>query len=190
MLESNHLRKELPTLVEIHPAELPDLNICYQLNSAYTTDYVWQMQTQSKDRRTEIRFDTVRLPRPMQVDYPRSSDELLSHWQEDYCFLVAHNKRGEVVGYVDAQPQPWQGLLWISNLVVDKDFRQQGYGSGLLEASRQWALSYNLHRMMLEAQTKNYPVISFAQKHGFKFCGYNERYYTNGDIALFFAKPI
>ncbi|MCB0192585.1 MAG: GNAT family N-acetyltransferase, partial [Anaerolineae bacterium] len=190
MLESRYLSKEKPTPVEIHPAELIDLNECYQLNSAYTTDYVWQMQMQNNGRRTDIRFDIVRLPRPMQVPYPRSPDELLDHWEEDHCFLVAYNKRGEVVGYIDAQAQPWQNLLWISNLVVDKDYRRQGYGSSLLESGRQWALKQKLHRIMLEAQTKNHPVISFAQKHGFKFCGYNERYYANGDIALFFSKTI
>jgi ribosomal protein S18 acetylase RimI-like enzyme len=42
--------------------------------------------------------------------------------------------------------------------------------------------------MTLEIQTKNHPAISFAQKHGFQFCGYNERYYPNGDIALFFSR--
>ncbi|MCB0182273.1 MAG: GNAT family N-acetyltransferase, partial [Anaerolineae bacterium] len=75
-------------------------------------------------------------------------------------------------------------------LVIDKDFRRQGYGSVLLEAGKKWALDQKLNRIMFEAQTKNHPLISFAQKHGFKFCGYNERYYANGDIALFFAKSI
>jgi hypothetical protein len=29
-----------------------------------------------------------------------------------------------------------------------------------------------------------------AQKLGFDLCGYNDRYYPNHDIALFFAKSI
>lgn len=176
--------------MEVHPAELVDLNACYQLNAAYTTDYVWQMQMHNNGRRTDIRFDAVRLPRPMQVTYPRSPDELLDHWEEGNCFLVVHNKRGDIVGFLDAQFEPWQTLLSVSNLVIDKDYRRQGYGSALLEAGKQWAIEQNLNRIMLEAQTKNHPLISFAQKHGFKFCGYNERYYANGDIALFFAKSI
>jgi ribosomal protein S18 acetylase RimI-like enzyme len=53
----------------------------------------------------------------------------------------------------------------------------------------QWARERNLSRLMLDLQTKNYPAISFVQKHGFQFCGYNERYYSNGDIALFFSRP-
>jgi hypothetical protein len=36
-------------------------------------------------------------------------------------------------------------------------------------------------------QTKNYPAISFCQKHGMTFCGFNDRHFANQDIALFFA---
>ena len=176
--------------MQIYPAELADLNSCYEINSTYSTDYVWQMQTNEAGHRRDIRFDTVRLPRSMQVEYPRSPDELLDHWEKDGCFLVARNIEDEVVGFVDAQPQLEQNLLWISNLVVDKPYRQQGYGTLLLNSTRQWALQHRLHKLMLEIQTKNHPAISFAQKLGFKFCGYNERYYPNGDIALFFYQSI
>ena len=41
-----------------------------------------------------------------------------------------------------------------------------------------------------EMQSKNYPGISMANKLGYEFCGYSDRYYTNQDIALFFAKRI
>ena len=176
--------------MRVYPAELADLNFCYQMNAAYSTDYVWQMQTRQAERRTDIRFDTVRLPRPMQVEYPRSMDELVDHWNLDACFLVVHNGDDEVIGFVDAHPQLEQGLLWIFNLVVDKNHRQQGIGTLLLKSARRWAVQHQLHKIMMEVQTKNHPAISFAQKHGFQFCGFNERYYPNGDIALFFYQAI
>jgi ribosomal protein S18 acetylase RimI-like enzyme len=176
--------------MQIHPAELADLNLCYQLNMAYTTDYVWQMQTRENGRTINVRFDTVRLPRPMRVDYPRSPDELVLHWQQDGCFLVARTMNDEVVGFLDAWPRPSQNLLWISNLVIDQAYRRQGFGSRLLKSARRWAMEHELAQMMLEIQTKNHPAISFAQKHGFQFCGYNERYYPNGDIALFFSLSV
>jgi ribosomal protein S18 acetylase RimI-like enzyme len=176
--------------MQIHAAELADLNLCYQLNMSYTTDYVWQMQTRENGRTIDVRFDTVRLPRPMRVDYPRSPDELAWHWQQDGCFLVARNVQDEVVGFLDAWPRPWQNLLWISNLVIDGAYRRQGFGSRLLKSARRWATERDLAQLMLEIQTKNHPAISFAQKHGFQFCGYNERYYPNGDIALFFSLSV
>jgi ribosomal protein S18 acetylase RimI-like enzyme len=75
-------------------------------------------------------------------------------------------------------------------LVIDGAYRRQGFGSRLIKAARRWALEQNLLQLMLEIQTKNHPAISFAQKHGFQFCGYNERYYPNGDIALFFSLSV
>jgi GNAT superfamily N-acetyltransferase len=176
--------------MRVYPAELVDLNSCFELNTGYSTDYVWQLQTRQSERRTDVRFDTVRLPRSMQVEYPRSPDELVDHWKQDTCFLVAHNGDDEIMGFVDAQPQLEQGLLWIFNLVVDKAYRQQGVGTLLLKAARQWAVQHQLRKIMIELQTKNHPGISFALKHGFLFCGFNERYYPNGDIALFFYQSM
>lgn len=176
--------------MQIYPAELADLNMCYQINTSYTTDYVWQMQSRKNGHRTDIRFDTVRLPRPMQVEYPRSPDELFEHWNQSGCFFVARDRSAEVIGFVDAQPQPWQQLLWVKNLVVDKPYRQQGCGGLLLQTAIHWAVEHDLQKIMVDVQTKNYPAISFVQKLGFQFCGYNERYYANRDIALFFYQAI
>lgn len=176
--------------MQIHPAELADLNPCYQMDMSYTTDYVWQMQTQEDGRTTDIRFDTVRLPRPMRVTYPRSPDELIDHWEQDGCFLVIRSLEEEIIGFIDAQPRFWQNLLWISNLVIHHQYRRRGLGTMLLKSAARWAQDRNLHQLMLELQTKNYPAISFALKHGSQFCGYNERYYPNGDIALFFSRSI
>ena len=176
--------------MQLHLAELADISICYQMDMSYTTDYVWQMQTRENGRTIDVRFDTVRLPRPMRVRYPRSPDELIEHWQQAGYFSVARTVEDEVVGFLDASPQPLQNLLWISNLAVEQDHRRQGLGTILLKSAIHWALEQNLRQLMIEVQTKNYPAISFAQKHGFQFCGYNERYYPNGDIALFFSRSI
>jgi ribosomal protein S18 acetylase RimI-like enzyme len=176
--------------MHIQPAELADVNLCYHLNMGYSTDYVWQMQSRENGRAIEVRFDTVRLPRSMRVEYPRSPDELIEHWQQEGCFLVIRNRQDDLVGFLDGWPRPWQNLLWISNFGVDQTYRRQGFGSRLLKAATRWAKEHHLRQLMLEVQTKNHPAISFAHKHGFQFCGYNERYYPNGDIALFFSLSV
>ncbi len=176
--------------MDTHPAELADINHCYQMNMTYTTDYVWQMRTRENERTIDVHFDTVRLPRPMRVAYPRAPDELLDHWQQEGCFLIARNRRDERLGFIDARPQPWHKTLWVANLVVEPEQRRQGVATMLLKAAQQWAARHDLAQVMLELQTKNYPAIAFAQKHGFHFCGYNERYYPNGDIALFFSRSL
>ena len=59
-----------------------------------------------------------------------------------------------------------------------------------MQAAADWLRRRNVNRVLLEMTTKNYPAIRFAQKLGFSFCGYNDRYYTNQDIAIFFAKVL
>jgi GNAT superfamily N-acetyltransferase len=171
----------------VRMAELADLNLCYEMDGSYTTDYVWQMHTHDKERTVEVRFDTVRLPRPMKVAYPRHPDELLPNWRQRECFLVASDDLGQLLGFMDVTAQQWQGVSWIRNFIVHRNHRHQGVGTALLRAARYWALDVGLSKIMLEVQTKNYPAICFAQKNRFVFCGYNDRYYNNGDIALFFS---
>jgi len=168
-------------------AELADINLCCDLDGSYTTDYVWQMQAHENERTIEVRFDTVRLPRPMKVAYPRYADELLPNWRRGECFLVAAEPADQPIAFLDMTAQSGPGVGWIRNLVVHRDVRRQGVATALLRAARYWALDNRLSKMMMETQTKNYPAIRFAQKHGFAFCGYNDRYYSNGDLAVFFS---
>jgi GNAT superfamily N-acetyltransferase len=178
-------RLSLPMIVRM--AELADLNLCCELDSSYVTDYVWQMHAHENERSIEVRFDTVRLPRPMKVEYPRHPDELLPNWRRGECFLAAADDSGQPIGFLDMTAQTWHGVGWIQNLIVHQRYRRQGVATALLRAARYWALDNELSKLMLEAQTKNYPAIRFAQKHRFVFCGYNDRYYSNGDIAVFFS---
>ena len=162
--------------MHVYPADLADLNRCCQLNGTYSTDYVWQMQTREGEHRTDIRFDTVRLPRSMQVAYPRPAEELPDHWQAEHCFLVAAPTDDEVAGFIDAHARPDQQFLWVYNLIVDKRYRRQGVGSLLLESAGAWAEAQHLETIMLEIQTNNHPAIAFARKHGIQSYGYHERY--------------
>jgi len=47
---------------------------------------------------------------------------------------------------------------------------------------------HEMQRLLLEVQPKNYPAIQMAKKLGFELCGYNDHYFANHDIALFFSK--
>ena len=51
-------------------------------------------------------------------------------------------------------------------------------------------LKEETRRLVLEMQHKNHAAIQLAKKLGFDFCGYNDRYYANHDIGLFFAKSL
>lgn len=174
----------------VRQAQLVDLNACCDMDKSYVTEHVWQMRSHETERSVEVRFDTVRLPRPMKVDYPRRSDEILPNWRQEECFLVAADDQDRAIGFLDMTVQAWHDVGWMRNLVVERLHRRQGVATDLLRTARQWALDNGLRKIMTEAQTKNYPAIRFVQKHGFVYCGYNDRYYANGDIAVFFCVTV
>jgi ribosomal protein S18 acetylase RimI-like enzyme len=174
----------------VRQADPADLDVCCLLDPSYVTEQVWQMDTRSEDGVITVVFRTVRLPRPMKVSYPRDVTEVVERWRQGDPLFVAVDDHGEVHGYLSISIQRWHGMGWITNLVVDKLWRRQGVGTALLNVAQQWVRAQNLRGLISEVQTKNYPAISFLRKHGFTFCGYNERYYSNYDIALFFAKGL
>jgi len=173
----------------IRPAELPDLNACFQLEHDVMTDHVWQMQAHKADSDLSVAFQTVRLPRRIRIKYPRDLEQLLEDWQRGECFLVAEVD-GEVRGYVDLLARPWQGLGCVVNLAVDRGYRRRTIGTELIRNAGWWARDHGLQALLLEATTKNHPALSLYQKLGFRFCGFNDRYYPNQDIALFFAQNV
>ena len=171
-------------------AGVADLKVLCDMDLSYVTDHVWQMQVHQNPYGVEVRFDTVRLPRPMKVDYPRHPDEFLPNWRQGECFLVAVDDENRPIAFLDMTARSSLGVGWIRNLGVEASHRRRGLATNLLRAARQWALEQELNKIVLDAQTKNYPAIRFAQKQGFAFCGYNDRYYRNGDIGLFFAMSL
>jgi ribosomal-protein-alanine N-acetyltransferase len=173
----------------VRPAGLPDLNACLALDHGFLTGHVWQMAVQEADSGFTMTFQTVRLPRKMQVQYPRDVEQLVEDWQRAEGFLVAEVD-GEIRGYVDLVTQRWQQLGWVTNLAVDRDYRRQGIGTALVQNARQWAWDEGLQTLQVETTTKNYPALSFYQKLGFKFCGFNDHYYTNQDIAVFLVQTL
>lgn len=175
--------------IQVRPVTQADLPQLAEMDHGYSTDYVWQMDQREENGQTQVTFRTVRLPRPMRVAFPRDPARLLDDWNRHACFLVAE-ENAQLKGYVNLVLAPVPETGWITDYVVERRFRRTGVGSVLLAAAAQWAGANRLGRLILETQSKNYPAICFAQKHGLTFCGYNDRYYPNQDVALFFGMPL
>jgi GNAT superfamily N-acetyltransferase len=172
--------------VQVRPAASADLPPLTALDHGYSTDTVWQMDAREESGQTSITFRTVRLPRSMRVAFPRDSQQLLEAWNRRVCFLVAE-EAGLLKGYLNLTLAAAPETGWVADFAVDRRFRRSGVGSVLLASATHWARQNHLRRLILETQSKNYPAICFAQKHGMAFCGYNDRYYPNQDVALFFG---
>jgi ribosomal protein S18 acetylase RimI-like enzyme len=171
--------------MNIRPATLDDLEACLALDHSYLTERVWQMDVQGQGEQMVVSFRTMRLPRAVHVSYPRQREALLADWHHRDCFLIADEP--EIAGYLTMAARDWQQTGWVADLVVAPEYRRRGVATQLLQAGKAWALQAGLRRMIVETQTRNYPAISLLQRLGFTFCGYNDRYYTNQDIAVFFA---
>jgi ribosomal protein S18 acetylase RimI-like enzyme len=79
-------------------------------------------------------------------------------------------------------------MVIIKDIVVDFPLRRQGIGTALILAAQNWAIQRNNRKLMFEMPSKNFPAIKLAFKLGFEFSGYNDSYYPNKDIALFFSR--
>ncbi len=166
-----------------------ELGDCLKLDHSYETDRVWQVDMREEAGSVTVRFRSVRLPREMYVEYPRALQLLEQSWQERDCFLVAASEN-VLLGYINLRIRSNGEGGWIHDLVVDRPFRRRRIASALLEQASHWASLQGIPRVTLELQTKNYPGIQFALAHGFSFCGYNDHYYLNRDIAVFFSKNL
>ena len=175
--------------MHIYRADLRDLTACLALDASYETEHVWQVMQQQEGDDMVARFRVVQLPRTMHVRYPSWSESLLANQERGDMILVAA-EASTLRGYIDQETQGDQDIAWVHHLVVAPAFRRQGIGAALLQRGMQHARQEGLAQMMVIVQSKNHPAISFLQRHGFVFCGYNERFYCNQDIGLYFGRGL
>jgi ribosomal protein S18 acetylase RimI-like enzyme len=170
----------------VRPLEIDDLPICSQLDASYKTDYVWQMQFQEQEQAVQSAFTQVRLPRTMIVDGLYKPHHLLAILQQaDHAFVAGYDE--DIVGCLSGDVEVWQGVFTITTLIVHPQVRRMGIGKLLFERAKDIARQNECKRLLMTVQTKNHPAIEFMRKQGFVFCGYNDKYYLNGDIALIFS---
>ena len=81
-------------------------------------------------------------------------------------------------------------LVRIRDLVIGREHRGQKLGTKLLNVARRWARIRQIRQIIIETQTKNYPAILFCQNSEFEFCGFNDQYFRNQDIAVFFGQTL
>ena len=174
---------------EIRPGTVNDVPRLTVLDHSSLSDYVWQLELRREAGQASANFREVRLPRSIEVKYPRSPASLSEVWTSRDLVLVALQD-GSPIGYLCAMQQPASDVAWVTDIVVAPHQRRKGAGSALLMATQAWALERGVHRLMLEMQSKNQAGIRLAQKFGYDFCGYNDQYYPTQDVALFFGRAI
>jgi GNAT superfamily N-acetyltransferase len=175
--------------MNIRFAQVQDLEACFELDASFDTDYVWQMETGRTANAMSAAFRVTRLPRSMRVPVVTLRDQVAEHFERGECFLVAAEDSA-ITGYLDLTIDPWTRVAWLSHVTVASNRRRKGVGTALLRQAIKWVHDRQSTTLMAEVSTKNYPAGCFLQKHGFAFCGFNDRYYASRDIAIFFAATV
>lgn len=172
--------------IEVRHATIEDIPKLIDLDHSYHTEAVWQMDLLSDERYIGINFNENRLPRSVKVEYPRQPKQLMKDWIHRDALLVACIEK-EPVAYISIFTDMAPSSAWITDLAVKPVVRKQGIGSALIMAAEEWAVMKKIRRMIADMQTKNIPAIRLFRKMGYEFCGYNDHYYSNQDIAIFFS---
>lgn len=176
---------------EIRTANANDIPRLTALDHSCLSDYVWQLELRREPGQATANFREVRLPRSVQVKYPRNPSALVDEWTRRDMLLVAVHE-GVPVGYISAKLESASAVAWVTDLAVAPEHRRKGAASALLTATQAWALreARGVRRLILEMQSKNQAYIRLAQKFGYDFCGYNDQYYPTQDVALFFGRAV
>jgi ribosomal-protein-alanine N-acetyltransferase len=170
-------------------SDIPD---CLLLDHGYETEQVWQMQINNEDGHRRIDFRTERLPRALQATYPSSEERLYAGLLPDQCYLVAttRDEEPEIIGYLKMHANRLHRIGEVQDVVVERHYRRKGIAGRMVKIAAMWAREHQLHHLQIEVQTKNYPGIRFSEATGFSFCGFNDRYFPNRDIAVFFTQSL
>ena len=174
---------------EIRPASAGDILRLMALDHSCSSDYVWQLELRREAGQVSASFREVRLPRSIEVKYPRNPSSLADEWAHRDVVMVAL-EQGVPIGYLCAIVEQASAIAWVTDVVVAPARRRQGAASALLTATQAWASERGVRRIILEMQSKNQAYIRLAQKFGYEFCGYNDQYYPTQDVALFFGRGI
>jgi len=175
--------------IDIRIVKQEDLSVMIELDHSYKTNHILRMEVNEEGNQINTSFHQVRLPRTTTIQYPRDEDNLIHSWQLCTSIYVG-TIRGEIVSYIGLEEISPSSVVRIRDIVVSPSYRRMGIASGLIFSAEKWAASRKYSLMILEMQPKNDPAIHLARKLGYSFSGFQNRFYPNQEMAVFFEKYI
>ena len=175
--------------LQIRHAKQDDLEKMISFDHHSEGAFAYKLEvTRDKHSQTST-FQRVKLPRTVSIAYPKDEEKLLKSWAKSETILVGC-LMDEPVAYVSLEGSSLPKTARICDLAVEKSLRHKEIGTNMLAASEAWARERKLGRLLIEIQMRNDPAISLVKKSGFELCGYLDRFFPNGDTALFFEKRL
>jgi ribosomal protein S18 acetylase RimI-like enzyme len=105
---------------------------------------------------------------------------------EDILIVLENDK--EIIAFSGIHLNKWNNTARIIDIFVHPDHRRRGLGGKLVKELIALAKKKKVRTLIAEAPSLN-PVLKLYKKNGFRKCGYNDRYYSNGakEIAIFLS---
>ena len=188
--------KTTQTGIAIRRGVHEDVVACHALDHSYTTRHVWQIAVREESEGRQVRFQQLRLPRPLEAENLLTPTQLAQATQPPQQLWVAEERMtgaARILGYLTLTHETCAALTRITQLVVTRTRRGEGIGGRLLAAAEAsiaegaGTQSRN-HRIRFEIQSTNYPATRFCQHLGYVFSGYDEHHFADGEIALYFFR--
>lgn len=141
-------------------------------------------------RQLEEKFKNIQINAMTQKDLHQISDTLLSDFDEFWSYdILREELNAENSSYLIAKfNQEIVGFAGIKvildeanimNIVVRKDFRNQGIGTILLQSLIDLSKKHCLTSVTLEVMEENYPAIHLYKNFGFEQTGLRKNYYKD-----------
>lgn len=199
--------------LSFRPGAADDVPACLALDHTCESDSVWQMTLNTAEHgQTQVTFKREHLPRLITLKHMIEPARLKDDLDAGLLWAVAVPEEGmsqsttaeitdgmieapsapsrPILGYVVARFEDSQSVVWIDDLIVTREARRKRAGTRLLDGVRVWAREQGAHSLMVALPTKHAPMIQLVQGFGLTFCGYNDLYFKNHDIAVVFGMRI
>ena len=103
-------------------------------------------------------------------------------------YIVAKTETGEIIGF--AGIKIILNEAEIMNIVVHKNYRNNGIGSELLEKILDMSKILKIEKILLEVNENNENAIKLYKKYNFTQTGIRKKYYNNLTDAILMEKAI
>jgi len=127
----------------------------------------------------------TRISKKYRFEIGRNWKELLSSKTAELFLLV---EDATVVGLTGLIHHDWNSTLQILDIFVIPKYRRKGFGLRAINFLISKANKTEYRCLIAEAPSLN-PVVALYKSAGFRKCGHNDRYYSNGgkEIALWMS---
>lgn len=175
--------------IELRIANMSDCPLITKIDLDFDSDFVWKSQIIDDLDSYSIIFQTIKLPKTIHVPFQASNETALENMVKRKEVLIARYEN-QAVGFVRLEQDETNNRILMKTGGVKPEYRRKGIGSAILTSVQEIALNNGVSRLVCTVQAKNDPAIRFIMAKGFQFCGYQEFFFPNLEIALFFSKNI